>query len=127
MRNAVEGPDYFFLKCFKANLRPSLSSAGCRAPRAHSSSNAANLQLFFPRDRIANITKVGAIDKVRTVIIVCEAGNFSASVLRNTHEQIASHADVKRGARLVAHHVDPIIVIFDRVVRSFDSAALRSE
>ena len=47
---------------------------------------------------------------------------FSASVLRNTHEQIAGHADVRRGSRLV----DPIIVIFDQVVRSFDSAALGS-
>ena len=57
--------------------------------------------------------------------ILCEAGNFSASVVRNTLEQIAGHVDVKRGARLVAHHVDPIIVIFDQVVRSFDSGALR--
>ena len=79
-------------------------------------------QLLFPSDGIANITKVRAINKNDTMVVSGKAGNFSSSMLRNAYQQIVGHTNVERGACLIAHHVNPVIVISRQFVRSFDSA-----
>ena|SRR5207253_1229040 len=69
------------------------------------------LQLFLPRNGIANITEMRAVNQAGAMIILSESRDLAAAMLSDTHEQIVGHADVERGTRLVAHHVNPIVVI----------------
>src|SRR6266404_4337832 len=69
------------------------------------------LQLFLPRNGVANITEMRTVNQAGAMIILSESMDLAAAMLSDTHEQIVGHADVERGTRLVAHHVNPIVVI----------------
>ena len=92
VRNAVEGSDYFLRmssepicdQVLPARVIAFDESILLRPPPA--------LQLFLPRDRITNVTKMRAVNKIRTMIILREARNFSTAMLRNAYDQIIRHA-----------------------------------
>jgi len=60
------------------------------------------------------------------MIVARESRDFSAAMLGNPHKQIIGYTDVQNRARLVAHHVNEVLMIFRQFVRSFDCAPLRS-
>jgi hypothetical protein len=111
VRNAVEGPDLFNFssKPISSQIFPVWIIAFDERILFGASPT---LELFFPRDGIANVTKVRVIHENDTMVVSREARNLAAPMLSNTHEQIVRYSDVERGARFVAHHVDPVIVIF---------------
>src|SRR6266480_742386 len=67
------------------------------------------LQLFLPRNGIANITEMRTVNQTGAMIILSKTGDIPATMLSNTNEQVIRHADVERRTRLVTHHIDPVI------------------
>ncbi len=86
---------------FKTSLPTNLPSAGYRAQPRHFSSTFASPSTVSPtqwrREYHGNANS--------------KPMDLAAAMLSDTHEQIVGHADVERGTRLVAHHVNPIVVI----------------
>src|SRR5438046_10351287 len=66
------------------------------------------LQLFLPRNGIANITEMRTVNQTGAMIILSKTGDIPATMLCYTNEQVIGHADVVRRRSLVTHHIGTV-------------------
>jgi hypothetical protein len=96
---------------FKANLRLGLSSVDYHVRPKHSSSSGASLPIVFPKQWRHECRESVSNKQERRMVVSGKAVNLSSSMLSDAYHQIVCHADVQRAACLIAHHVNPVIVI----------------